>query len=174
MVSVNTNKSLKFRAPISLWILSVFLDNYQKWNEINQNMSALCAVAPALLTKDGRGRTCRSEIWHILVDHRKLFWSSYSRVVFYMSAAEQIQSDRASSKPINTPGQHPGDVPEIPAPLDMIHMRCDSPHCPHAPFSRPAPWPAPERHIVWRATQTLRNGSKQRLWLMAAPSLLHI
>lgn len=32
----------------------------------------------------------------------------------------------------------------------------------------------PERHLLWKAIQRLRDGSGPRLWAMEAPSLLHI
>lgn len=154
MVRVNTNKSIKFHSSYfchrenvhqlrfqrnfiyCLWILLVFLGHLTIKSEMKSTKTRQCFVLSPQRSwrKMGGGRTCHSETWHRLVDRRKLFWSPCSRAVFCMSAAEQIQSDQCRLVAYQHSGQHAGDVPEIPAPFDMIHMRCDSPQLP-MPFS---------------------------------------
>lgn len=191
MVRANTNKSIKFHAgylchretvhqlrfqlnfKYSLQILLVFLGHLTINSEMTPTKTCQCVV----LSPQCSWRKIGGEE-HVILKYGTDLWTTKSYFGLHIhaqsSACQQLSRFSligASSQTINTTGQHRGDVPEVPALLVMIHLRCDSPHRAHGLFSRPAPWPAPERHALWRVTQMLRGGSEQRLWLMAAPFL---
>lgn len=132
---------------------------YQKWNEINQNKSALRAVAPALVKKDGRGKnmsfwnmpqTCgpQKAILVFIFTCSLLHVSSWADSVWSMPACNLSTLQVSILWCARNPSSFRYDPHEV-------RFSSAAPPHPHALFSRPAPRPASnailreEQHKHW-------------------------